>query len=195
MLGLHEAISDVGSEHDAIYVGGAIWAVKWVPLPAASEPAKRENASGNTPGTPENGDEVPHEQPAPSKSQRREEYLLTVSHSKGSQAELMQKVAVTLPEAELSKGSLSLWAVALDHSDEPPREEEASAGEVQEQTERALQQTTNHGRSRVRRCYTICHAWGFVARAEFCPSRAFNENRLGLLAVTSQVRSLSRSLL
>lgn len=41
--------------------------------------------------------------------------------------------------------------------------------------------------SRVRRCYTICHGWGFVARAEFCPSRAYNENRLGLLAVTSQV--------
>lgn len=46
---------------------------------------------------------------------RSEEFLLTVSHSKGSQVELMQlnKAGLMIMENQLSKGSLSLWAVSV----------------------------------------------------------------------------------
>lgn len=95
LLDLHESISEAGSEHDTIYVGGAVWAMKWVPLPSSDSCRSPSAADGKA---------------------SKEEYLLTVSHSKGSQPELMQmnKAGVVLADGQMSRGSLSLWAVQLN---------------------------------------------------------------------------------
>lgn len=138
LLELHESISDPGSEHDAIYVGGAVWAVKWVPLPGSSicPSATRDDSSTleNKESTDNSANKAQTQlkartaraaegdfdscQSNTGEASRREEYLLTVSHSKGSQPELMQmnKAGIVLMEEQLSKGSLSLWAVQLEHT-------------------------------------------------------------------------------
>ncbi|OQR79967.1 hypothetical protein BIW11_02472 [Tropilaelaps mercedesae] len=211
ILDLHESVSEPGSEHDTIYVGGAVWAVKWVPLPRKLVDIKHTKDDGTaisvkgcdddsanrekTERQQQHQEEDPIETELDSSSHQssvhsdidlgHEEYLLTVSHSKGSQPELMQlnKAGIVMMDERLSKGSLSLWAVSLDHSDD--KEPQSSKTGIPKGTYQSMDENGNK-KTRVRRCYTICHEWGFVARVEFCPSRAFTENRLGLLAVTSQ---------
>lgn len=106
-------------KHHTVYVGGAVWCIKWVPM----------------------------------FSERDQQYFVTVSHSRGGQPELMRK---TSESTSLSRGCITLWACNRDGDE-------------------------------IKSCYSICHDWGFVPNVEFCPSRSSTENRLCLLAVTSQV--------
>lgn len=133
LLDLHASFTGEDSEHDAIYVGGAVWAVKWVPLPnwygnsssktSNSRTPESESVIGTSSAQQQSTDERRDSQNdcnnlpnGSGENRRREEYLLTVSHSKGSQPELMQmnKNSVVMIDGKLSRGSLSLWAVLLD---------------------------------------------------------------------------------
>lgn len=107
------------SKHNTLYVGGAVWCIKWVPMFSECD----------------------------------RQYFVTVTHSRGEEPELM----LGNPEgSSLSRGSITLWSC------------------------------DNNG-DNIEHCYSICHDWGFVPQVEFCPSRSTTDNRLCLLAVTSQV--------
>ncbi|XP_003741099.2 general transcription factor 3C polypeptide 2 [Galendromus occidentalis] len=106
------------SKHNTLYVGGAVWCIKWVPMFEECDI----------------------------------QYFMTVSHSKGEEPVLMRRTAAS---KSLSKGCLTLWSC-------------------------------DRGGDNIENCYTICHDWGFVPQIEFCPSRSSTENRLCLLAATSE---------
>lgn len=110
------------SKHNTLYIGGAVWCIKWVPM-------FKENDH---------------------------QYFVTVSHSRGEDPEFMRRSPGSKP---LSKGSITLWSCDREGND-------------------------------IKCCYAICHDWGLVPHVEFCPSRSATENRLGLLAVTSQVGAM-----
>ena len=122
VLRRYEVYHNPQSRHNTLYVGGAVWCVKWVPMFEESD----------------------------------RQYFLTVSHSRGEESVFMRGADTS---GNLARGCVALWTCDCEGDN-------------------------------IEACYSICHDWGFVPQVEFCPSRSSTENRLCLLAVTSQVSSI-----